>query len=136
MMTDQHHYLKRPSLHRPILLLMLMVMIPWSTSHFALDPPEKRNSLGFFHCNGSSAECFGGKVEDDMLLEFLVESETRRMLQQGGNRPSTNTLKPNIAACGRDKYGYLCTPPSNKDVKRSENCGGDNFNRACHQLSK
>ncbi|KAK8289694.1 hypothetical protein V6Z12_D07G208600 [Gossypium hirsutum] len=98
MMTDQHHYLKRPSLHRPILLLMLMVMIPWSTSHFALDPPEKRNSLGFFHCNGSSAECSG--------------------------------------ACGRDKYGYLCTPPSNKDVKRSENCGGDNFNRACHQLSK
>ncbi|GMI69065.1 hypothetical protein HRI_000575800 [Hibiscus trionum] len=109
--------------------ILLLMMIPFCTSHYALDSPEKSNSVGFFRCNGSSSDCFG------VGLDLLMESETRRMLQQGGGRPSTNTLKPN-AACNRDKFGYLCTPPGNKDVKRSENCKGSTFNRACHQLKK
>ncbi|XWS43026.1 hypothetical protein CRYUN_Cryun16bG0065700 [Craigia yunnanensis] len=121
-----------------LLILILMIMIPSSTSHSSIGSPES-NSLSFFPCNGSSAECFGLQDQDDLGFEFLMESETsemvletRRMLQQKG-KTSTNTLKPADAACGRDKFGYLCTPPANKDVKRSENCKGDTYNRGCHQ---
>ena len=136
--------LKKTGLYHPIfLILTLMIMIPSSTSHSAAIGSPESNSLSFFPCNGSSAECFGRQDQDDLGFEFLMESETskmvletRRMLQQGG-RPSSNTLNLANAACGRDKNGaYLCTPPGNKDVKRSENCNGDAYNRACHQLSK
>ena len=134
--------LKKKGLYLSILLILtLIIMIPSSTSHSAIGSPES-NSLSFFPCNGSSAECFGRQDQDDLGFEFLMESETsqmvletRRMLQQRG-RPSTNTLNRANAACGRDKFGYLCTPQNNTDVKRSENCNGDAYNRACHQLSK
>lgn len=120
--------LKKTGSNLPFLLiLMIMVVIfPSSTSSFV------------FNCNGSSSsECLGRRQgqDDDLGLEyFLMESETRRILQQGGG--TTKTLNPGDASCGRDKYGYLCTPPGNNDVKRSENCGGNTFNRACHQLQK
>ncbi|XWS30899.1 hypothetical protein CRYUN_Cryun23aG0030900 [Craigia yunnanensis] len=117
-------------------------MIPSSTSHSAAIGSPESKSLSFFPCNGSSAKCFGRQDQDDLGSEFLMESETskmiletRRMLQQGG-RPSSNTLNPANAACGRDKFGYLYTPPGNKDVKRSENCKGDTYNRVCHQQRK
>ncbi|XWS75691.1 hypothetical protein CRYUN_Cryun01aG0113200 [Craigia yunnanensis] len=134
--------LKKKGLYLSILLILtLMIMIPSSTSHSAIGEPES-NSLSFFPCNGSSAECFGSQDQDDLGFEFLMESETsqmvletRRKLKQGG-RPSTNTLNPANAACGRDKTGYLCTPQGNNDVKRPENCNGDTFNRGCHQQRK
>ncbi|XVE72324.1 hypothetical protein DITRI_Ditri11bG0030400 [Diplodiscus trichospermus] len=131
--------LRRTGLYLSILLILtLMIIIPSSTSHCAIGSSESK-SLSFFHCNGSSAECFNRQVPDDLGMEFLMESETskmvletRRILQQGG-RPSTNSLKRANAACNRDKFGYLCTPQANKDVKRAENCKGDTFNRNCHQ---
>ncbi|XVF20829.1 hypothetical protein REPUB_Repub12eG0036700 [Reevesia pubescens] len=133
--------LEKTGLSRAILLILtLTIMIPSSTFHSAMGSPES-NILSVFHCNGSSTECFGRQDQYDLGFEFLMESETsqmgletRRKLQQRG-RPSTNTLKLG-AACGRDKFGYLCTPPGNKNVKRAENCRGNTFNRGCHQQRK
>ena len=135
--------LKKKGLYLSILLILTpIIMIPSSTSHSAAMGSPESNSLSFFPCNGSSAECFGRQDQDDLGFEFLMESETvqmvletRRMLQQGG-RPPTNTLMPGDAACGRDNFGYLCTPPGNKDVKRSGNCKGRTFNGGCHQQRK
>ncbi|OMO96133.1 hypothetical protein CCACVL1_05063, partial [Corchorus capsularis] len=112
--------------------------------HSAMGSAEinsRRSSSLFHHCNGSSHECLGQGPEEELYgFEFLMESETsqivveetRRMLQHGGSS-TTNTLNLAAAACGRDKFGYLCTPQSNKDVKRPENCKGNTFNRGCHQ---
>ncbi|XVF81705.1 hypothetical protein PTKIN_Ptkin15bG0176900 [Pterospermum kingtungense] len=135
--------LKKTGLSLPVLLILsIMLVIPSSTSHSEIGSRESNSLSSFFNCNGSSADCFGRQGQDNLGLEFLMESETsqmvlgtRRILQQGGS-PSSQSLNPANAACGRDKYGYLCTPPANTDVKRSENCQGSTFNRGCHQLQK
>ncbi|KAK8562930.1 hypothetical protein V6N13_018519 [Hibiscus sabdariffa] len=88
-MRDFYHIKEQITVYLAILLLMLMMMVPWCTSHYALVSPEKSGSLGFYRCNGLSADYSG------MRFDLLVEPETRRMLQQGGGRASTNTLKPN-----------------------------------------
>ncbi|KAE8695234.1 Detected protein of unknown function [Hibiscus syriacus] len=96
-------------------ILVMTMMIPSNASHSPM------GSAGLFYCNGSAVECLGG---DDIGFELLMESETRRIVQQRGGRTTTNTLNLADAACNRDKIGaYLCTPSVNKGVKRSENCG-------------
>ncbi|KAK8595870.1 hypothetical protein V6N13_000550 [Hibiscus sabdariffa] len=88
-MRDFYHIKEQITVYVAILLLMLMMMVPWCTSHCALVSPEKSGSLGFFCCNDLSADY------SDMGFDLLGESKTRRMLQQGGGRASTNTLKLN-----------------------------------------
>ncbi|KAK8569069.1 hypothetical protein V6N13_106945 [Hibiscus sabdariffa] len=114
---------------RPILLLtMMMVMkIPSNASHTAM------NSPGLFYCNESSVECIGGQNRDDLGFELLMESVTKRILQQRRGTTTANTLNLAMAACNRDKISaYLCTPSAIKGVKTSENCGGNMYNRLCH----
>ncbi|OMO50611.1 hypothetical protein COLO4_37987 [Corchorus olitorius] len=129
--------LRKTGLYLATGLTMMIIMI----QHSAMGSAEINSRL--HHCNGSSHECLGQGPEEKLFgFEFLMESETtqivveetRRMLQQGGSS-TTNTLNLAAAACGRDKFGYLCTPQGNKDVKRPENCKGNSntFNRGCHQ---
>ncbi|KAK8529222.1 hypothetical protein V6N13_102154 [Hibiscus sabdariffa] len=91
-MRDFYHIKEQITVYLAILLLMLMMMVPWCTSHYDLVSLEKSGSLSFFRCNSLSANYF------DMGFDLLVESETRRMLQQGGGRASTNTLKLNATS--------------------------------------
>ncbi|KAK8711877.1 hypothetical protein V6N13_147137 [Hibiscus sabdariffa] len=103
----------------------MMMKVPLNASHTAMDSP------GLFY----SLDYFGGQNQEDLGFGLLVESETRRILQQGSHRPPTyNSLNLADAACNRDQIdAYLCTPSENKGVKRSENCGGDMYNRLCHR---
>ena len=85
------------------LLVMMMIMIQLKTSS---------SSVAALYNKSNNSNTAGRLIADDLELEFLMDSEVRRML--GAHiSPGTLAKDQSSAGCGRGKNYIPCVPGKN-----------------------